>query len=276
MNGADRDGLKARTTYPAIMNKIVIIGAGRVAWHLGKRLKSKGLPVAQVVSRTAANAEALATTLHARWTTDWAEVLPDADWLLLAVRDDVIEEAGRALATHAPGALATHTSGATPGSVLQPYFRRFGVFYPLQSFSYERTPVWSKIPFCVDARHDDDLLFLKKVAKTIGNLVYRVNDEQRSSLHVAAVFANNFANHCFAVAEKLLEEKNLPFEMLHPLMEETLSKALLDSPANMQTGPAIRGDADTVRRHLELLEEHPGWQEIYTQMSRSINPDLEI
>lgn len=258
------------------MSKIVIAGAGRVAWHLGKRLKSKGLPIAQVVSRTAEHAAALAETLHARWAADWSEVIPDADWLLIAVRDDVIGEVGRELAAYAPGALATHTSGATPGAVLEPYFRRFGVFYPLQSFSYERTPVWSKIPFCVDARHEEDLLFLKKTAKTIGNLVYRVDDEQRAALHVAAVFANNFANHCFAVAEKLLEDKDLPFEMLHPLMEETLSKALQDSPANMQTGPAIRGDADTVSRHLELLKKYPAWEEIYGKMSLSINPELKV
>ncbi|MBX2890500.1 MAG: DUF2520 domain-containing protein [Saprospiraceae bacterium] len=256
------------------MPKIVIVGTGRIAWHLGRRLKAKGLPIAQVVSRTAEHAQALADTLHARWTNEWADVLPDADWLLIAVRDDAIAEVGAALAPHAPDALATHTSGATPGAVLQPHFRRFGVFYPLQSFSYEHSPVWSKIPFCVDAPTNEDVLFLKKIAKTIGNLVYRVDDGQRAFLHVAAVFANNFANHCFTIAEKILEEKDLPFEMLHPLMEETLAKALRDSPARMQTGPAVRGDADTVQRHLALLRSHPEWQELYQKLTMDINPEL--
>ena len=256
--------------------KIVIIGAGRVAWHLGKRLKSKGLPVAQVLSRTDEHAESLAQTLQARWSADWSEVLPQADWVLLAVRDDSIAEVASRIAPHVPDALVTHTSGGTPGTVLKPHFKRFGVFYPLQSFSFERSPVWSKIPFCVDAEREEDILFLKRIAKTIGNLVYRVNDEQRAALHVGAVFANNFANHCFAVAEKLLHEKSLAFEMLHPLMEETLAKALLDSPARMQTGPALRGDVDTIRRHLELLNDHPRWKELYAKMSASINPDMEI
>ena len=256
--------------------KIVIAGAGRVAWHLGKRLKSKGLPVAQVLSRTAEHAESLARTLHARWSGDWSEVLPQADWVLLAVRDDAIADVASRLAPHVPGALVTHTSGGTPGTVLKPYFKRFGVFYPLQSFSFERSPAWSKIPFCVDADREEDVLFLKKIAKTVGNLVYRVNDEQRAALHVGAVFANNFANHCFAVAEKLLGEKGLPFELLHPLMEETLAKALQDSPARMQTGPAVRGDVDTIRRHLELLNDHPRWKELYQKLSASINPEMEI
>lgn len=258
------------------MSKIIIAGSGRVAWQLGKRLQARGLPVAQIVSRTAAHARSLAGELNTQWTDDWSAVLPDADWVLIAVRDDAIGEVGRALAPLVPQALATHTSGATPGTILQPYFRRFGVFYPLQSFSYEHSPVWSKIPFCVDAQADDDVLFLNKIAKKIGKLVYRVNDEQRSALHVAAVFANNFVNHCFTIAEKLLDEKDLPFEMLHPLMEETLAKALRDSPAGMQTGPALRGDMDTVKRHLALLKKHRDWQELYEKLTSSINPGLTI
>jgi len=128
----------------------------------------------------------------------------------------------------------------------------------------------------VDAASEKDVLYLKRIAKTIGNLVYRVNDEQRALLHVAAVFANNFANRCFAIAEKILDEKDLPFELLHPLMEETLAKALQDSPVRMQTGPAIRGDVDTVRRHMNLLSENIEWREIYREMSENINPNLKL
>lgn len=254
--------------------KIVIVGAGRIAWHLGKRLKGKGLPVMQVVSRTAAHAESLAEVLQAQWTDSPAELLPDADWIILAVKDDAIEEVAASLSPFVQDALVTHTSGGTAGAVLGRYFKRFGVFYPLQSFSVEHTPIWSKIPFCVDAAHQEDVLQLKRIAKTIGNLVYQVTDEQRALLHVAAVFANNFANRCFAIAEKILDEKDLPFELLHPLMEETLAKALQDSPERMQTGPAMRGDTDTVRRHLGLLKQHPEWQEIYKIFSVDINAEL--
>jgi predicted short-subunit dehydrogenase-like oxidoreductase (DUF2520 family) len=253
--------------------RIVLIGAGRIAWHLGKRLKSKGLPVAQVINRSGARAQALAQALDAAWSDEWADVLPETDWIILAVRDDAIEAVAAALSPYAPRALVTHTSGATPGAALKPYFERHGVFYPLQSFSVERTPTWSKIPFCVDAAAPEDVILLKKTAKTIGNLVYQVNDRQRAVLHVAAVFANNFANHCFTLAEKILEEADLPFEMLHPLMEETLVKALQDSPAKMQTGPAMRGDEETIRRHLSLLSQHPDWQALYANLTQSIQRD---
>lgn len=254
---------------------IALVGAGRIALHLGKRLKSKGLPISQVINRSADKGESLAALLGARFDSSFGDLLPETEWILLAVRDDAIEKIAGQLKGHRE-ALITHTSGATPGSVLHPAFERYGVFYPLQTFSVEHAPVWSKIPFCVDASNHDDLLFLKKTAKIIGNLVYQVNDTQRAQLHIAAVFANNFVNHCFTLAEKILESTDLPFEMIHPLMEETLAKALHDSPEIMQTGPAARGDVDTIQRHLNLLEHHPNWRLLYENLTKSINQQLPI
>lgn len=278
------DGKRLLTTGAMILQKptsmkipkIILVGSGRIANHLGRRLKAKGLPVSMVVGRSPEGVKVLADGIGASGVTGWENLASDADWIILAVRDDVIAEVGEAIRPYAGDALVTHTSGGTPGTVLAPFFERYGVFYPLQSFSHERTPVWSKIPFCVDASSSEDVLFLKKIAKTIGNLVYRVDDEQRALLHVAAVFANNFANHCFAIAERLLDEKELPFEMLHPLMEETLMKALNDSPIRMQTGPAVRGDQETVNRHLDLLHDHPKWRSLYKRLSVSINPELNL
>lgn len=224
----------------------------------------------QVLNRTAQPARELAAALDADWSDRWSDVRPDADWLLLAVRDDAIGEVAAALAPYVPQALATHTSGATPGTVLAPHFQRFGVFYPLQSFSRERAPDWSAIPLCVDAATPADLLFLQEMADKLGIRAWPVNDEQRAALHVAAVFANNFVNHCYTIAEQLLAEKGLPFELLHPLMRETLAKALAYSPAQMQTGPARRGDQATVERHLALLTQHADWHALYAALSESI------
>ena len=131
--------------------KIVIVGTGKVAFRLAKRLKSKGLPLSQVIGRSADSAALLASELHCPWTNQWDAILPDADWVLIAVSDDAIDEIAAQLFKYIPDVLVTHTSGATPSDVLAPYFNRFGVFYPLQSFTKERQPVWSKIPFCVDA-----------------------------------------------------------------------------------------------------------------------------
>ncbi|MEZ4920774.1 MAG: DUF2520 domain-containing protein [Saprospiraceae bacterium] len=255
--------------------KIVLVGAGRIGMHLGRRLKSKGLRVQQILNRTSERAEELAQMLDCDWSVNWEDVLPDADWVILAVRDDAIESVAEALKPYCPDALVTHTSGATPGLVIKKSFRRFGVFYPLQSFSMDRMPVWSKVSFCVDAGSAEDVVFLKKIAKRIGNLVYQVDDKQRAVLHIAAVFANNFSNHCYTISERILDEANLPFELMHPLIEETVSKALLESPARMQTGPAIRGDQETIDSHMKLLKTHPDLQTLYLLFSKNINPDLK-
>jgi predicted short-subunit dehydrogenase-like oxidoreductase (DUF2520 family) len=251
--------------------KIVLVGTGRIAWSLGKRLRSKGLPITQVLGRNPEHASALAQALNCAWCSDPADLVKEVRWLIIAVSDDAIAMVADGLSEYvSEETLVTHTSGATPGDILSQYFQRYGVFYPLQSFTKERQPVWSKIPFCVDACLPEEVLFLRKMAKIIGNLVYQVNDAQRAVLHVAAVFANNFANHCFTIAEKILDEADLPFEMLHPLMEETIAKAVVDSPSKMQTGPAVRGDLETLQRHVRLLEGYEAWQRIYKAMSEDI------
>jgi predicted short-subunit dehydrogenase-like oxidoreductase (DUF2520 family) len=249
---------------------ITLIGSGRVATHLGKRLAAKGLNISRVISRNAEHARQLGETLNVAWSDQWSDIPASTNWILLAVRDDAIGPVARAVAQYAPNALITHTSGATPGAILAPYFTRYGVFYPLQTFSADSKPAWTKIPFCVDASREADLQLLTRVARKIGKQVFQVNDAQRAYLHVAAVFANNFTNHCFAIADQMLKEHGLPFEMLHPLMEETLAKALHHPPADMQTGPAVRGDSATMQRHLELLKKHPGWRKLYEDLSESI------
>ena len=250
--------------------KTVLIGAGKIATHLGHRLLASGIPVVQVVSRSGASAQKLADSLGCDWTTDTEQALPAADWYIIAVKDDAIPAVAAALSSRIGSGLVVHTSGATPGTVLRPFFQHSGVFYPLQTFSLEKKPLWSKIPLCVDAVADEDLHFLEKMAHKIGAKPQHITDTQRAQLHVAAVFANNFSNHCLAVAEQLLLSQGLPFALLHPLVEATLSKALSGSPALAQTGPALRGDMATMEQHQHLLEGHEQWQAIYRTLSDSI------
>jgi predicted short-subunit dehydrogenase-like oxidoreductase (DUF2520 family) len=255
-----------RTEQPTI----VIAGAGRVATQLGLQLVRSRLPVAQVLGRSPETTHRLAEQLGAEPIYNTADLRADADWVLLAVPDDDIDTVGEQVAKVVPNALITHTSGATPGAVLSPFCQFYGVFYPLQTFSLNRQPNWPDIPLCVDAKDTDDMIWLKSMAERLGCTAYEVSDAQRAQLHVAAVFANNFSNHCFHIAEQLLREAALPFNMLHPLIEETARKAINTAPARAQTGPAIRGDMETQARHLTLLEKHPGWQQLYQLLSEEI------
>lgn len=257
---------KTKKTTP----RIVIIGAGRVATALALRFHERKIPIEQIFNRSAAAAKSLAEQVHTTWTSEWDMIKNDADWYIIAVRDAAILEVAQRLNLLKINSLVTHTSGATAMAVLQPLFERCGIFYPLQTFSLEKKTVWKKIPICVDATRAGDLFLLQKLAKKIANDAHHVDDQQRVRLHLAAVFANNFTNHCLAIAENILNEANLSKHILDALVQETFEKAIKISPKLAQTGPAQRGDAPTIQRHLALLTEHPERQELYRLLSESI------
>ena len=253
--------------------KVVLIGAGKVGYRLGLALHHAGMRIPQVFSRKEENAKQLAYLISSSHTSTLEDIYPQADLYLLAVPDEAIGEVAQRLRKALPPVaqpLVAHTSGATPGSILQEYFQRYGVFYPLQSFSKDRKPEFGRIPFCVYASSKEDLGLLRSIAGLLSSYVYEVDDDQRAHLHLAAVFANNFTNHLFSLSEQILHEAGLPFELLHPLIRETAEKATRHSPADMQTGPAHRGDRSTIEKHLALLETHPRWKQIYELLTREI------
>ena len=100
--------------------------------------------------------------------------------------------------------------------------------------------------------------------------VNAVDESQRQTLHLAAVFANNFTNHIYSIAEKILVEKRLSFDDLRPLIASHIQNVLAHSPSELQTGPAIRGDQSTLDIHMDLLKAHPDYKEIYSLLTTSI------
>ncbi len=250
---------------------ITLIGAGNVGTHLAKRLSEKGYQVAQVFSRDKAKAEALAEIVGAVAINQLSEVSAHGGLYLLAVRDDVIAETGRKISESGISeGLFAHTSGATSASVLQPYFRRFGIFYPLQTFSPQRTPDFSKIPICVQASTPEDETLLKNIAESIGQQAVVMEEQQRIALHVAAVFVNNFSNYLYQTGQRMLQKEHLDFDLLLPLIRETAEKVGHLSPEAAQTGPAARGDEKTIARHLAYLQEMPEEAKLYEMITKLI------
>lgn len=250
--------------------KIVLIGCGNVGYHLGRRLKKRGVHIVQVHSRTKKRAKRLAKKINVPYTTDLGEIVADADLYILAVRDDVIGEVAAKISERSSNALMVHTSGATPSTVFAPYTNRYGIFYPLQTFSINRAANFKTIPLCVDAVELEDFIFLKQLAEQVCRNVYHITDEQRAILHVAAVFVNNFTNHLFHIGENIVEKEGLSFDILKPLMQETVEKIMKHPAKSMQTGPAIRGDKKTIERHLDYLEQYPDYQELYEKITKNI------
>jgi len=250
-----------------IARGIVIIGAGKVGRALARRLTERGFPLAAVYNRTPREDLRLSANV-----TSALDELPRAAGLyLLSVSDDAIEPVARKLKDYLPGdALVAHTSGATPLEAVTAHFPKGAIFYPLQSFTPARQPDWSQIPICLSANDARTLDALRPLAEAIGGSVHVLDDAQRRRLHLAAVFANNFTNYCYHVASELLKEQDLPFDMLIPLIRETTARLGSAPPARLQTGPAIRGDRETIRRHLDELETHEEWQKLYRHLTRLI------
>ncbi len=255
------------------MLKTVFIGAGNVAFHLAQAVHA--LPdaeVIQVFSRRAEKAARLSELLACTYTTDLKNTATDADLYFLAVSDGAISAVLRQLqkSPKLRKKIFVHTSGATPSDVFLPAFPRHGIFYPLQSFSLDRKPDFSTVPFCLDAARDVDFQLLFDLAAQLSKKVERVTDARRATLHVAAVFVNNFTNFMYTIGAAICGKEKVNFDLLQPLILETARKIQDNAPREMQTGPAVRGDEATITRHLNMLEEMPEFAEIYKMLTEKI------
>lgn len=250
---------------------ITIIGAGNVAFHLGKRFLEKGIKVEAIFSRNKLHAASLAALLGAESTNDYEEIPRVSDMYIIAVSDDAIAKVAAKLDRYLSSeALVYHTSGSVSSEAVRSFFPRGGVFYPLQTFSKSRPANFDKLPICLHTEAADIKNSLEALAQCICPNVYWVNDEQRSSLHVAAVFVNNFTNHLYHIGHQICEKEQVSFDLLRPLIEETALKIQQNPPIAMQTGPARRGDEKTIQRHLDYLEDDSTWTTLYRLLSQSI------
>jgi predicted short-subunit dehydrogenase-like oxidoreductase (DUF2520 family) len=228
------------------MMKVVIIGQGNVASHLATAFNtSENIEMLHVNSRQLEN-------------------VSNADVTIIAVSDDAISSVSNQLKNR--GGLIVHTSGTVSMDAI--HQKQKGVFYPLQSFTKGAVVDFSKVPFCLEATNKEDLETLEIVAKSIGEKSYQITSDQRKKLHLAAVFVNNFTNHMYQIGQDICDEHQVPFEILHPLIEETAKKITSISPKEAQTGPAKRNDTQTIESHLENLNLPQ--QKIYKIITKSI------
>jgi len=256
--------------------RIVLIGAGNVATHLGMGLQKAGWQVVQVYSRTEASASELAIRLGVPFVTSLEAVCTDADVYLVMVKDAALQELIPAVVKGREGALFVHTAGSMPMKVWENDARRYGVLYPMQTFSKAREVDFASVSFFVEANGEWELSLLKEMASSLSPKVYEATSAQRTYLHMAAVFACNFANHMYALSAHLLEKNGLPFDAMLPLIDETARKVHGLHPREAQTGPAVRRDENVMNKHLEMLAEEPELKELYEKISCSIsNPPCE-
>ncbi len=248
--------------------RIVVIGSGNVAYHLAPALANAGHRVLRIFGRNLQAAQNIARAANSTPTDQWETLQTDADVYLIAVADKAIAEVAGQLS--GVTGIVAHTSGNAGMEVFGNNPTAAGIFYPLQSFSIRRKADISTVPFCIEAGSENAGTTLFQLASSLSGSVQYIDSEQRRLLHLAAVFANNFSNQCFAIADAWLKQHELSLDLLRPLIAETASKVLDHPPAEMQTGPAIRGDQAVMNTHIRMLRKHPEWQKIYTLLSESI------
>lgn len=251
--------------------KISFIGAGNIAWHLAPALERAGHSIKEVYSRHLKNAEKLCKNLydaeaqaHVNFSRSKAQLF------IIAVTDGSLPEVLEHLILP-PQAIVVHTSGSHGVGVFDAKkYPLAGVFYLLQTFSRAKPIQMEEVPICIEGSNQEVESILLKLAASISKNVQLVSSQNRKTLHIAAVFACNFTNHLYSIAAEILKDKNLSLDLLKPLMQETLEKALELPPKEAQTGPAYRGDANIIQEHLAYLEKFPTYQQIYRLLTESI------
>jgi len=213
-------------------------------------------------------ASLLAYHVRAEAIDNFDNINPETDLFIIAVKDDAIGDIAQKLTQY--DKLIVHTSGATSLKVLTGYTNNAGVLYPLQTFSKTKEVDFKTVPVCIEGADEQITTLLEELARTISNNVSRVNSDQRKILHLAAVFACNFPNYLYYAAGKLLQQHDLDFNLLRPLILETAEKVQEHLPAGVQTGPAIRNDEKTMAAHLQLLQNNPELERLYTELSQLI------
>ena len=252
-----------------MIKNIVIIGAGNLATQLALTLHEKNIKVRQIYSRTEESARELAKKVDADFTTDLSGIQSDADLYFIAVKDSAIQQVLENLRLNEES-LIVHTAGSIPMQIIDGFTSNFGVFYPLQTFSKNRKVDFSTIPICIEANRPWSLVKLQELAARLSGTVRQINSEERKTLHLAAVFANNFVNHFYALGAEIIHDKHLSFDLLKPLILETAVKVQSLHPAEAQTGPARRDDQAVIQAQLNLLQDRPEFKKIYSFVTESI------
>jgi predicted short-subunit dehydrogenase-like oxidoreductase (DUF2520 family) len=245
---------------------ICIVGSGNVAHFVGKKLLHSQHIISQVISSNIEHAKVLANILSCDFSDTISAMKETVDVVILAINDDALKnfQSNEILKNK----LIIHTAGAVSLEEVKHISDKMACIWPVYSISKNNLPSSSHIPLAVNFSSIALKDTILNLAQSMSSNVFLLNDEQKMIAHVSAVFANNFSNHLFAIAEKLLDKQHIPFDILMPLIKNTVEKLNNHSPADNQTGPAIRKDEKTIQKHVNLLTDSD--KIIYEMLTKSI------
>ena len=250
------------------MTKVVLIGAGHLAFHFYRQfLRCSEVNFTQWFNRSLEKIDFAKSKVA---ITNQLSQLKVADLYLICTSDDAIEDISKKIKTEG---LIAHCAGGVPLNRLSGSSRK-AVFYPLQTFTKGQDLSFDRLPFCIETTHSKDRILLNELANTLGGVPYNFNSEKRAFIHLIAVFINNFGNHILHLGNELSKKHKIPFQIFHSLIQETYQKAFAQGPEDAQTGPALRLDHKTIDKHLDLLTDQD-LKKLYINLTTSIQKKHE-
>jgi predicted short-subunit dehydrogenase-like oxidoreductase (DUF2520 family) len=246
---------------------IVILGCGNVAEHFANLMQRHDHRIVEIYHPEIQKATHFASTYHAKAISNIQTLSSNADLYIIAVKDNAIAQVANELPENK--GIVVHTSGNTAAHVLNKH-QRHAVFYPLQTFTRGIKTTQDQFPLLIECSGSSDETLLSDLAKSIGLQPYLMNSTQRAEVHLAAVFAANFTNHCIHMAYDLMTQKNYAPDMLLPLIKESINKLNYISPYQAQTGPAVRHDNQVIEKQMQMLQSNETFKKIYELMTKHI------
>jgi len=250
---------------------INIIDTGNVAYHIAKMVyDTKEYHLVGVCGISLEKVDSLSLKKDTKKCDAIAE-LPLCDITIICVPDDKIRRVGLKISKvkSLAKSIVVHTSGSVSSTSLKAC-KKYGVWYPLQTFTKGQKMRYSDIPICITASSPTIKRRLKTMAQAISKDVRYISDKERKEIHLSAVLVNNMINHIIHLSGKRLEEKKIDADILFPLIQQTIKKLSSSSALDAQTGPARRGDSKTIEQHKRKLARQPELLSIYQSVTESI------
>lgn len=246
---------------------VTIIGSGNVATVMGKVLTEKGYVIAEVYSRNPSHAAILAKQLQANAVSNITMLDRNSDVYLIAVADDALAELASQLSL--PNKLVMHTAGSVSKEILKTASDSYGVLWPMKMI---RKPMKTLEPvtIVVDGNTESSIKQVEQFAGIFSPTITRADDAMRSKMHMLAALLSNFTNHLYHLAADYCEAEQIDFSVFYPIIEATALEIRENHPKNVQAGPAIRGDSQTIEKHVQILEKYPQMRQVYEAMTESI------
>lgn len=249
--------------------KVVLIGSGNVAWHIGNAMIDKEIKILQLFSPS--HGKSLADEWNVPYINDLSLLNENADIYLFAIKEDAYNDIIEKFPFK--NKCMIHTSGSVEMNVFETITTSYGVLYPFQTFTKGIPLAFNEVPLCMEANNQKTKQLLLSLAKMLSKTYCFIDSLQRKQLHLAGVFACNFTNVMYRIAKEILEENNMDFSILIPLINETARKVNFKLPEQVQTGPAIRNDKQIMDLHVDMIKNND-FKELYTLISKVIKPNL--